>query len=80
MSIQEQTKSKMTAAIDHLKNELKSIRTGRANPAMLDHVDGRGLWFANADQRLASVTAPEPRQLLITPFDPPPKGAIAKVN
>ena len=31
-------KTKMAAAIEHLKNELKTIRTGRANPSMLDAV------------------------------------------
>ena len=41
-------KAKMTAAIEHLKNELKSIRTGRANPGMLDGVTGRSLWQPDA--------------------------------
>ncbi|MCE5316138.1 MAG: ribosome recycling factor [Parachlamydia sp.] len=78
MSIQEQTKSKMAAAIEHLKTELKSIRTGRANPAMLDHVNVEIYDSQMRIKELASVTAPEPRQLLITPFDPTTKGAIAK--
>ena len=77
-SIIDQTKAKMAAAIDHLKNELKNIRTGRANPAMLDgvHVEVYG-----SDMRLkdiSSVTSPESRQLLITPFDPRNASAISK--
>lgn len=78
MSIQDQTKSKMAAAIDHLKSELKSIRTGRANPSMLDHVTVDIYDTQMRIKELASITAPEPRQLLITPFDPTTKGAIAK--
>lgn len=78
MSIQDQTKAKMAAAIEHLKTELKSIRTGRANPAMLDHVNVEIYDSQMRIKELASVTAPEPRQLLITPFDPTTKGAIAK--
>lgn len=78
MSIQDQTKAKMAAAIEHLKAELKGIRTGRANPAMLDHVNIEIYDSQMRIKELASVTAPEPRQLLITPFDPTTKGAIAK--
>ncbi len=35
MNILDQAKSKMIAALEHLKNELKAIRTNRANPGML---------------------------------------------
>jgi ribosome recycling factor len=78
MSISDQTKSKMTDALEHLKQELKSIRTGRANPAMLDHVsvDVYGTQMRIKD--MASITIPEPRQLLVTPFDNNNKAAIAK--
>jgi ribosome recycling factor len=78
MSILDQTKAKMTDAIEHLKNELKSIRTGRANPSMLDQVSVEVYGSQMRIKELASVTAPEPRQLLITPFDHSNKGAIAK--
>lgn len=78
MNLQDQTKAKMAAAIEHLKTELKSIRTGRANPAMLDHVMVDIYDSQMRIKELASVTAPEPRQLLITPFDPTTKGAISK--
>ena len=69
MNIVEQTKTKMTAAIEHLKNELKSIRTGRANPGMLDQVTVEVYGTQMRIKDLASITSPEPRQLLITPFD-----------
>lgn len=78
MSIQDQTKAKMAAAIDHLKAELKGIRTGRANPGMLDHVMVDIYESQTNIKQLASITAPEPRQILITPFDPTTKGAISK--
>lgn len=78
MSIQDETKAKMTAAIEHLKNELKSIRTGRANPGMLDQVLVDVYGSQMRIKELASVTTPEPRQLLITPFDHSNKGPIAK--
>lgn len=78
MSIIEQTKAKMVAALEHLKHELKNIRTGRANPAMLDgiHLEVYGTEVRLKD--IASISAPEPRQLLVTPFDSRNAGAIAK--
>src|SRR5262249_5243225 len=74
----DQTKSKMVAAIEHLKHELNSIRTGRANPGMLDHVTVEVYGSQMRIKELASITTPEPRQLLITPFDRSHASAIGK--
>lgn len=78
MSILDQTKNKMTAALEHLKNELKTIRTGRANTAMLDGVTVDVYGSAMRIKELASITTPEPRQILVTPFDPQTASAIGK--
>lgn len=78
MGILDQTKSKMTAVIDHLKEELKSIRTGRANPGMIDGVSVDAYGSSMRIKEIASITVPEARQLLITPFDTNLKGAIGK--
>lgn len=78
MSIFDQTKAKMLAALEHLKNELKSIRTGRANPGMLDNVSVEVYGSQMRLKDIASVTAPEARQLLITPFDPQNNSSIGK--
>jgi ribosome recycling factor len=78
MSIQDQTKNKMAAAIEHHKDELKGIRTGRANPMMLDHVMVEVYGTLMRIKDIASISAPEPRQLLTTPFDPTNKGFISK--
>lgn len=78
MKIADQTKEKMKAAIEHLKLELKSLRTGRANPAVLDqvHVDVYGSIMRLKE--LANVSAPEARMLLVSPFDPQTLHAINK--
>ena len=78
MSMENQVKSGMQQVIDHLKQELKNLRTSRANPSMVDgvHVEVYGTQMRLKE--LANVTAPEPRQLLITPFDPSTANAIAK--
>lgn len=78
MSISAQTKAKMTAAIDHLKEKLKGIRTNRANPGMVDSITVEVYGSPMRLKDLASITAPEPRQLLITPYDANNRGAIGK--
>lgn len=74
----DQVKAKMAAAIEHLENELKSIRTGRANPGMLDHVTVDVYGSSMRIKDLASITVPESRMLLITPFDAKNSAAIGK--
>jgi ribosome recycling factor len=78
MSLTDQTKSKMQAALEHLKQELKNLRSNRANPSMLDGVTVEVYGTQMKLKELANVTAPEPRQLLVTPFDPQTAGHIAK--
>jgi len=78
MSILDQTKSKMTAAIEHFKEDLKNIRTGRANPGMVEHVMVEVYGSSMRLKDVASITVPESRQLLITPFDPQTAGLIGK--
>lgn len=78
MSIAEQTKAKMLVSIDHLKQDLKNLRTGRASPSLLDSVTVEVYGSQMRLKELANVTAPEARQLLISPFDPQTAGAISK--
>ena len=78
MSIQDQTKVKMTAAIEHFKNNLKNIRTGRANPGMVEGVMVEVYGSPMRLKDIASITVPESRQLLITPFDPQNASTIGK--
>lgn len=84
MDILEQTKEKMKAAIEHFKNDLKNIRTGRANPGMVENIMVEVYGSSMRLKDIASITVPEARQLLITPFDPkntPHVGkAIEKAN
>jgi ribosome recycling factor len=77
-TVAEQTKIKMVAALDHFKTELKNLRTNRANSSMLDSVHVEVYGAQMRIKELANVTTPEPRQLLISPFDPQTARAIAK--
>lgn len=78
MALEEEIKKKMQAAVEHYKQELKSLRTGRANPGMFDTVTVEVYDAHMRIKELANITAPEPRSILITPFDPQTTHAIAK--
>ncbi len=77
-SVDIQVKAAMQAVLDHLKSELKSLRSGRANSAMLDKVQVEAYDSHVPLKNLANITVPEPRQILVTPFDFSTIHAIAK--
>jgi ribosome recycling factor len=60
----------MEKAIAKLKNDLTGIRTGRANPGLLDSLRVEAYGSPTPIKTIASVSAPEPQQLVIRPFDP----------
>lgn len=62
-------KPKMDAAISHFTDELKTIRTGRANAAMLDGVMVNAYGSMMPLKQVATVASPEPQQLMVQPFD-----------
>ncbi|HSW86782.1 MAG TPA: ribosome recycling factor [Rhabdochlamydiaceae bacterium] len=78
MSIPDQAKTKMQAALEHFKQELKNLRTNRANPGMIDGVTVEVYGTQMRIRDLATVTVPEPRMLLVSPFDPQTAGPISK--
>ena len=78
MSITDETKTKMQEAVDYLKKELSQLRSGRANPSILDSIQVQVYGSQMRLKELATVTIPESRQLLITPFDPQTAGPISK--
>jgi len=78
MSTEEQVKAKMQATLDHFKQELKNLRSNRANPGMVEGVSVDVYGSHMKLKELAQITTPESRQILITPFDPQTAGPIAK--
>lgn len=63
------TEEKMEKALAGLKKGLVTIRTGRANPAMLDRVEANYYGSMTPINQMASIQVVEGRQLLIKPFD-----------
>ncbi|HCO18368.1 MULTISPECIES: ribosome recycling factor [Gudongella] len=69
LEVHKESESKMEKTISVYKEELQAIRAGRANPALLDriHVDYYGQ--VTPLKQVGSVSAPEPRMLVIQPWD-----------
>lgn len=78
MSVTDEIKTKMRATVDHFKQELKGLRSNRANPAMVEGVMVEAYGSHMRLKEVANISVPEPRQLLISPFDPQTASAIAK--
>ena len=63
------TEEKMNKSIDALDREYKSVRAGRANASVLDRVNVDYYGVPTPVQQMAAISVPEPRTLLITPWD-----------
>ncbi len=61
---------RMEKAINVLKHSLSGIRTGRANPGLVDSLRVEAYGSQVPMKQLASVGAPEPNQIVIRPYDP----------
>jgi ribosome recycling factor len=63
------TEERMKDVIEATRREFASIRTGRANPALLDRVNVEAYGDVYPINQVASVSVPEPRLLVIQPWD-----------
>jgi len=75
--VTQETKSKLSTATDHFRQELGKIRTGRAHPGMLDNIKVEAYGQSMPLKAVATITAPEAQLLQITPFDPANLQAIS---
>ncbi len=64
-----ETDSRMSKSVDALKRELNSIRTGRATPALVENLMVDYYGVPTPLNQLASISVPEPRVLMIQPWD-----------
>lgn len=70
-------RTKMQSAVDHLEEELKKVRTGRAHPSIIEGVQVEVYGTMMPLNQVSNITAPEPQLLQVTPFDPTNLQAIA---
>jgi ribosome recycling factor len=71
-------KEKMRKTADVLRSELVAIRAGRANPQLLDRIIVDYYGAATPLNQMGNVSAPEPRMLVISLWDPKSIGAVEK--
>jgi ribosome recycling factor len=59
----------MEKSVDYMVHEFSSVRTGKASPALVENVDVEAYGSAMKLKQLALITTPEPRLLVVQPFD-----------
>jgi ribosome recycling factor len=78
LNIQKDCRTQMEKAVDAVKREFASVRSGKASPNMLDSVKVEMYGSLMAFNQVANVSAPEPRLLVVTPFDKTQIKAVEK--
>lgn len=73
----EETGEAMDKALRSLRHELQKVRTGRANTQLLDGISVDYYGTPTPLNQLANLTTPDPRLILINPFD---KGTVAAIE
>ncbi|MDD3626018.1 MAG: ribosome recycling factor [bacterium] len=76
--VYEDTNSKMQKTIDSFKKDLSKIRTGRANPSVLEDLKINYYNTPTPLKQLAGIAVPEPRLIVIQPWDKSALGEIEK--
>ena len=61
---------RMSGAVESVKSNFATIRTGRANPSLLDRIEVEAYGTRMGLRSMANIGAPEARLLTVTPFDP----------
>lgn len=74
----QEAENRMKGAVHSLEEDLSSIRTGRANPALVERITVEYYGMPTPLMQLASISVPEARSLLIKPFDASSTKAIER--
>ena len=73
-----ETQTKMAKVIDHYRNEVATIRTGRANPGLVEPIRVDYYGSMSPLKNIAQISTPEPQVIVIQPFDPSSLDIITK--
>lgn len=73
-----ETEDKMDKTIQFLQQELSGLRTGKANPALVEHITVDYYGTPTRLRDIANISTPEARLIVINPFDPSSLGLIEK--
>jgi len=72
------TKDKMDKTVQFLQQEMTGLRTGKANPALVENITVDYYGTPTRLRDIANISTPEPRLIVINPFDPSSLGLIEK--
>jgi len=72
------SRERFEKALHHLQDHLRTIRTSRASPALVEGIRVEYYGVPTPLSQMASISIPEPRQILIKPFDPSVIGDVGK--
>lgn len=64
-----ETKERMQKAVDHMADQLKGLRTGRATPALVENIKVEYYGSQMPLNQISSISTPDPRSLVVKPFD-----------
>ena len=76
-TILKDTKARMAKSEESLQRELNRIRAGVANASLLDGINVEYYGVPTPLNQLATISTPEPRMLMITPYD---KGSLGEID
>jgi ribosome recycling factor len=76
--VMEDTRERMARAIEHVKSEFATVRTGRASSSLIENLLIDYYGTETTLRQLANFSVPEPRLLVVSPFDKGAMGAIEK--
>ena len=60
----------MMTAVEALENKFRTVRTGRASPALVEHVKVKAYGTESPLRQVAGIAVPEPRLIMLRPYDP----------
>ena len=73
-----EAEDRMSKALEVMNSEFKTIRTGRSNPALIENVKVEAYGAPTPLRQVAQISTPDPRTLVVKPFDPSLIAAIDK--
>ena len=75
-----ETEDSMKKAVEYIVHEFAAVRTGKASPALVENIDVNVPSYGSVMKinALAVITVPEPRMIMVQPFDPSTTGDIEK--
>lgn len=73
-----EARERMDKSVEFLQNELSGLRTGKANPALVENITVDYYGTPTRLRDISNISTPEPRQIVINPFDPSSLSLIEK--